>query len=89
VPCNYQAHKCGVEECRLIGRGLAAANQRATTRGSIFFDLVAQRSERRTRNSSDRARYAVQNVAFEKLPNISRQVQRPCGSCKGADPFNG
>jgi hypothetical protein len=34
-------HKGGVEECRLIGRGLPAANQRATTRCSIFFDLVA------------------------------------------------
>ena len=37
----YIAHKRGVKECGLIGRGLAAANQSATTRGSIFFDLVA------------------------------------------------
>jgi len=35
------AHKRGVEECCLIGRGLAAANQSATTRSSIFFDLLA------------------------------------------------
>src|SRR4029077_16840602 len=34
------AYKRRVEECRLIGRSLAAANQSATTRGSIFFDLV-------------------------------------------------
>src|SRR5580704_3480912 len=83
------AHKRRVEECRLVGRGLAAANQRATTRGSIFFDLVAQQSERRSRNSCDRARYAVENVAFEKLPNLGCQVFRSGGNRKGADPFNG
>jgi hypothetical protein len=40
------AHESGVEGCRLIGRGLAAADQRAATRRAIFLEQFAQRLER-------------------------------------------
>src|SRR5208282_5738687 len=45
------AHKTGVEERCLICRGLAAADQRAATRGSIFLELFAQRIEMDPQNT--------------------------------------
>src|SRR5580692_11149212 len=68
------AYQRRVEESRLIGRGLAAADHRATTWGSIFLDLFAYHFERSTRDSSDSAPYAVQNIPLEKLPILDRQV---------------
>jgi hypothetical protein len=83
------AHQTGVEERCLIWGGLAAADQRAATRGSIFLELFAQRSEGRTRQRGDRAAEAVQNIALEKLADIGPQVLRPSRSGKGGDAFDG
>ena len=82
------AHKTGVEERCLICRGLAAADQRAAARGSIFLELFAQRSEGRTRQRGDCATEAVQNIALEHLPDFRRQVLHPSRSGKGADAFD-
>ena len=82
-------HKTGVEERCLIRGGLAAANQCAATRGTVFLELFAQRPEGRTRQRRDRAAEAVQDIALEKPPEVGRQVLRPSRSGKGGDAFDG
>src|SRR5580704_4106498 len=47
------ARQAGVEERRLIQRGLAASDQRAAAWGAVFLELVAQRGERSTRQGRD------------------------------------
>jgi len=82
------AHEAGIEECCLIHRGLAAADQCAAASGAIFLELFAQRLEGRTWQRRDRAAEAVQNIAFEQLPDIGRQVLRPRRRGKGGDAFD-
>ena len=82
------AHQAGVEERRLICGGLAAADQRAATRGPIFLELFAQRLEGRTWQRRDRAAEAVQDIALEKPPDVGRQVLRPSRSGKGGDALD-
>ena len=48
------------------------------TRRTIFFELLAQRSEGRTRQRGYCATEAVQNIPLEKLPDILRQVFGRC-----------
>jgi hypothetical protein len=81
-------HETGVEERCLIRGGLAAANQCAATRGTVFLELFAQRPEGWTRQRRDRAAEAVQDIALEKPPDVGRQMLRPRRSGKDGDAFN-
>ena len=58
------AYQTGVEERGLIGGSLAAANESAATRRSIFLELFAQRLEGRPWQRGDCTAEAVQNVAL-------------------------
>src|SRR5258708_830850 len=82
------ARQAGVEERRLIQRGLAASDQRAAAWGAVFLELVAQRGERSTRQGRDRAGEAIQNVALEQPADFRCQALRPSRNGKGGDAFD-
>jgi hypothetical protein len=82
------ARQAGVEERRLIQRGLAAFDQRAAAWGAVFLELVAQRGERSTRQGRDRAGEAIQNVALEQPADFRCQALRPSRNGKGGDAFD-
>ena len=84
----YVTYKSGVEERRLICGRLAAADQRAPARSPVFPELLTQRREGRSRQRGDGAAEAVQNIAFEQLPDYAREVHRPRGHCKRGDSLN-
>ena len=84
----YVTHKTGVEERRLICGCLAAADQRAPARSPVFLELFAQRLEGLSWQRSDGATNAVQNIAFEKLPGVVRQMLRPGGGGEGSNSLD-
>ena len=53
---------------------LAAADQRAPPRSPVFLELFAQGVEGVSRERSNGASQAVQNITFEKPPGVVRQV---------------
>src|SRR5207245_1213764 len=54
----------GIEQRRLVRRGLATTDQRARSAGPVLLKLVAQRCERRSGKCRDRASQAIQNVSL-------------------------
>jgi hypothetical protein len=70
------ARQAGVEERRLVYRGLAAADQRATSRGTIFFELLTQRMEGQAGQRGDRTADTVQDIALEQPADVRRQLRR-------------
>jgi len=84
----YVTRKARVEQRCLVNRGLPATNQCATTRGSVFFKLLAEGLERSTWQSSDRAAKAVQNITLEELPHVGFQLLRSRRRRKGSDALN-
>src|SRR5580658_1480900 len=84
----YVAHKTGVEERRLIRGRLAATDQRAPARSSVFLELLAQRLEGLSWQRRDGAAKAVQNIAFEKVADIARQLLRLNRGGKSSDSLN-
>ena len=84
----YVAHKTGVEERRLICGCLASADQRAPARSPVFLELFAQRLEGLSWQRSDGAAEAVQNIAFEKVADVARQLLRLSRSSKDSDSLD-
>jgi hypothetical protein len=82
------ARKAGVEECRLIRRGLAAADQGAATWRAIFFKLLAQCLERSAWQHRDRAAEAVKDVALVKLTDFWCQAAGPGRSAERCYALN-